>query len=410
MQNWSGNQIWDPKLVHTPGSEDDIIKIVSEAAEQGASIRIIGSGHSFTPLCVTNDVLINLDGFQGVTFTDPERGHAEVRAGTKLYRLGRELDEAGLAMENLGDIDQQSIAGSTSTGTHGTGMDFGNLSTQIIEISFVNGHGKLITCSETQDPELFKCMQISLGALGIVTRIKLKCLPSYKLRLETRKEKLSTILQQIPSYNRDNRNFEFYWIPYTDYVLSKFSNLTDEPEDRNNVLSYFNDVVLENYAFKGFNELARLFPNTKTNVNKLITRFISANRKVNKSYKVYTTTRLVKFNEMEYNVPLEAYDAVIKDVIKCVNSKKFDVIFPIENRFVKKDAIFLSPAYERDSAYIACHVYKGKPYEEYFRALEEIFMAYGGRPHWGKLHYRNSNYFARVYLEWERFFRTASKA
>lgn len=403
MQNWSGNQEWNPQEVFSPKSEEEILGIVKNAYENKRKIRIIGTGHSFTPLVCTDQILIDLDDYQGIESVDKAAKTAVVRAGTKLNLLGKQLFENGLALENMGDVDMQSIAGSISTGTHGTGLEFGNMSTQVTEVTFINGLGERVVCSETIQPELFKCMQISLGAFGIITNLKMRCIPSYKLKLEKKKEKLDDVLAKLDNINKTNRNFEFYWMPYTDTVQTKYSNISDEPEDKSTFWSNFNDIYLENYVFKGLCEVAKAVPTLNKGISSFSAQFISSSKKTQYSHNVYATPRYVKFNEMEYNVPIEAYQDVMKDLVKCINTKKFNIHFPLENRFVKGDDIYLSPAHKRNSAYIACHVYKGKEYKPYFTALEEIFMAYDGRPHWGKMHTRTADYFRKVYPEMQTF-------
>lgn len=404
MKNWAGNIVFQPSEIAYPTSEAAIQQIVLKAANNRKKIRIIGTGHSFTALCKTEDVLISLDKFQGIISTDKVTVQARVKGGTKLNLLGDLLFKEGMAMENLGDVDVQSIAGTISTGTHGTGTDFGTISTQVIGLRFVNGKGRIVDCSETNNRELFKTAQVSLGTLGIITQLTLQCVPAYKLALQNRNEPLVDVLATLKERNEENRNFEFYWLPYTKTAWTKTSNIveSDEP-DKINFFNYWSEYVLENYAFKLFCELAHWFPSKNEFVSKMTANSATNVRKVYYSHKIYATQRMVKFREMEYNVPADAYDAVIKEVMKTVNSRKFNIHFPIENRWVKKDDILMSPAYGRDSAYIACHVYAKKDCQPYFDALEEIFMAYGGRPHWGKMNQLTPERIGELYPEFATF-------
>ncbi|ANQ51768.1 FAD-binding protein [Flammeovirga sp. MY04] len=384
--NWAGNVEFNPIQVVFPSTETEIQKIVLKAANQRSTIRVIGTGHSFSALCQTNQILMSLDNYQGLVHVDKDKQQVTVKGGTKLKLLGELLWKEGLAMKNLGDIDSQSIAGTISTGTHGTGTSFGSISTQVISLKLINGKGEIKTCSLEKDVQLFKAAQVSLGALGIITEVTLQCVPTYKLLIKNRKEDLNTILSSIEERNTVNRNFEYYWFPYTETVWTKSSNIVESGEpDKDNLLNYLSELLLENYTFKGLCEFARLFPSQNKLVSKIIAQSVPTMEKLNHSHKVYATMRLVKFTEMEYSVPAEAYQEVMKEVIRLVNSEKYPIHFPIENRWVKQDDIFMSPAFGRDSAYIACHVYNKKNYKEYFKALESIFRAYDGRPHWGKL-------------------------
>ena len=161
-QNWSGSVRAQPRQVVKPGSINELKQRIAVYARDGRHVRFVGSGHSFTPLVQSDDVLMSLDNLQGIESIDAERGIVSVRGGTKLKLLGEMLLAHGLAQENLGDIDVQSIAGAISTGTHGTGVSFGSLSTQIEGITLVTADGELLECSPEQHPDIFNAAQVSL--------------------------------------------------------------------------------------------------------------------------------------------------------------------------------------------------------------------------------------------------------
>jgi FAD-linked oxidoreductase len=403
MKNWSGYIQWNPAEIVYPESEQAIQTAIQKAITKQQKVRLIGTGHSFTPICKTDELLMSLDRFQGIINIDKNLNQVEVKAGTKLSLLGDLIFEQGLAMENMGDVDEQSIAGTISTGTHGTGQSFGTISTQVVKIKFVNGYGELIECSSTYQVGLFKAAQVSLGMLGVITSITLQCQPAYKLKLQNRKEILSKLLPQLNERNNVNRNFEFYWFPYTDAVWTKTSNISEDPIQRLTFGNYFSEYVLENYAFKALCEFANTFPSKNKMVAKVSAASISNSDKTFYSHKVYATQRLVKFNEMEYNVPIAAHQEVLLTIKKVFDRKKFDIHFPIENRIVKADDIYLSPAYKRDAAYIACHAYYKKDPLPYFKVLEEIFRDFNGRPHWGKMHFLKTEDIERLYPELDTF-------
>jgi FAD-linked oxidoreductase len=402
MKNWSGNVRWEPNKIFHPSGEEEIAEIVKVARQQGRKVRIMGSGHSFTSLCKTDDFLITLDHFQGIIHIDKDKKLARVKAGTKLKTLNLLLDQQGLGLENLGDIDEQSIAGAISTGTHGTGASFGNLCTQLRALRFINGLGQVVSCSEQENPQLFKAAVLSLGALGIITEVTLQCVPAYNLALHIRKKGLEAVLANYKGYNAANRHFEFYWFPHTPYVLTKELNQSNKT-DKDTFGDYLQEVVLENYALKALCELSYRLPSLSRAISRLAAITVSDYHKSKRSYKVFSTYRIVRFNEMEYNVPVEAYPEVMKEVTQWINRHHHHVMFPVENRFVKGDDIFLSPAYQRDSAYIAIHAYHKKNYHAYFGAVEDIFKAYGGRPHWGKIHTLKKAELEKLYPEFDAF-------
>ena len=403
MKNWSGIHQWSPALIAFPTSEEEIVQLVRKARERKISVRTIGSGHSFTPLSVTEETLVCLDDYQGIIAVDKENLQVTVKSGTKLFNLSQALHEHGLALENLGDIDVQSIAGAVSTGTHGTGTAFGNLSTQVTALRFVDGNGKIVSCSETDNPELLLAARLSLGSFGIITEMTLRVVPSYKLDLQIGKARLDDVLERLETYNDACRNFEFYWFPNTPFVMTKELSTTDAPVTRSNAMSYAREMLLENYAFLAICELGYRFSSWNRKLSAFAASTTGNSSKVDWSHRVFSTPRLVRFNEMEYSVPLDAYRSVMKALTKWVNDHNNDVLFPLENRFVKGDDSYLSPAYGRDSAYVAAHVYHKKPYRDYFRELEAIFRDHDGRPHWGKLHTLDVNAVQELYPQFERF-------
>ena len=407
--NWSGSVQANPELVSYPKTEEAISKLVQQAAESKKRIRVVGSGHSFTPLVASNQIFISLDKLQGVIEIDAEKKEAEIWAGTKIKALSKVLFEAGLAQENLGDVDVQSIAGATATGTHGTGINFGNISTQIISMSFIDGQGNLVSCSESDKPDVFNAARISLGALGIITRVRLRLQSSYRVEYTERREDFDTCLSKVDDYIHQNRNFEFYWFPYSEHCQLKFMNETEKPAKINGFARFMNDFFVENVAFWTLCKIVYFFPKTRFKMGPLIGSFVSPRKNIHYSHLLYATIRLVKFQEMEYNVPLEVFPEVAQEIKKRITDKKHNTHFPTENRFVKGDDIWLSPAYKRKSAYIAVHVFKGMEYLRYFKDMEDIFKDYGGRPHWGKMHFRRAEELAELYPKWSDFMKVRER-
>jgi FAD-linked oxidoreductase len=401
--NWSGIVQTTPQTVKYPTSIDEIVETVRLCRQECRTVRVVGSGHSFTAIAATDDVLLSLDLLQGIVEVDREAHTATVWAGTKLKLLGELLHAEGLAQENLGDIDMQSIAGAISTGTHGTGLLFGNIATQIIALTVVTGTGEVLHCTESSHPELFKALQISLGALGIIVQVTLRLRPSYRLRYESSRVSLAACLEKLPSLAAENRNFEFYWFPYAEPCQLKFMNETEEHAIPRKISSYISDILLENAAFGVLSGISRIAPRLCAPISKLCAATFPVNRKVEQSHRMFPTQRLVRFNEMEYNLPVETMESVIREMRETIEREKYSVHFPIECRFAKGDDIWLSPAYERDSAYIAVHMYRGMPHEKYFADMERIFLRHGGRPHWGKLHNLHAEQLHSMYPMWEKF-------
>ncbi|SDW30823.1 FAD-linked oxidoreductase [Marininema mesophilum] len=402
-KNWSGSVECHPVEIARPVTVEEVVDVVRRAAFIGRTIRAVGSGHSFTPLVETDEILVSLEGLQGVVKIDPDRQEATVRAGTPLSVLGLALEEQGWAMENLGDIDAQTIAGAISTGTHGTGVNFGSISSQVVAITFVTADGEIMTHTKEENPETLCGSRISLGSLGLIVEIKLRVFPRYLLQLESRRMGLQEVLNSLENLKRENRHFEFYWFPYTEIVQAKRINKTDLPATRGGWWGGFSRNVLENGLFWCLSEGARIQPRISEKVSRLSAWGIPSVKETGVSRHIFVTPRKVRFFEMEYSIPAEALPSVLEEMKSRILQERFAVHFPVECRFVCGEENWLSPAFGRDSAFVAVHMYKGMEWRPYFRAMEEIFLRYQGRPHWGKMHGLKAEQFAEMYPHWEDF-------
>lgn len=408
-RNWSGSVSCAPREVIAPRSVEELARVVGEHGRAGRRLRVAGSGHSFTPLVQTDDALVRMDGLSGITNFDAERGLVTALGGTPLKQLGDALLERGVAQENLGDIDVQTITGAISTGTHGTGVRFGNLATQVAALTLVTASGEVMELAPERDPDLFKAAQVSLGALGVIASVTLRVVPAKRLRYQTRRERIESLIAHLDEYKAENSHFEFFWFPYTKWAQAKFTNETTAQPTSANLWTEFNRVVLENGVFWALSEMSRLAPPLSAPACKVSAWGIAPTTAVDYSHRLYATPRAVRFQEMEYNIPAQRFAAVMAEIEETINRRRFAVNFPVECRFVKGDDIWLSPAYARDSAYIAVHMYRGMPYQDYFQAIEEIFQRYDGRPHWGKMHTLTAETLAARYPRWNDFQRVRAQ-
>jgi FAD-linked oxidoreductase len=400
FQNWSKSVSFPIHSYAHPDTLKGIVTMVETARAMGRGLRVVGAGHSFTPLVSTNGLLLTLNDYQGLIHVDRERMRVRVRAGTRIDQLGALLAAEGLAQENLGDIDSQSIAGAISTATHGTGLGLGNISSQVTGLTLVLASGEVVTCSETCNRELFKAAQVSLGALGVIVEVELQVVPAFRMHFRWQPEPLATVLESLAERVRSYRNFEFYWLPHSPTALTKTMQPTTAPPDARNWLRSANELVLENGAVWLLSELARLQPPLAPRISRMMATLISSGQAVDWSHKLYATPRLVKFQEMEYALPLENFVAAVQAIDARIRRERHAVHFPLECRFVKGDDIWLSTAYGRETAYIAVHMYQGMAYRSYFQAMEEVLRSYGGRPHWGKMHTLSARELAPLYPRW----------
>ncbi|MCH1625478.1 D-arabinono-1,4-lactone oxidase [Ferdinandcohnia quinoae] len=386
-KNWAHTSESTPERIFYPATIEEVCEIVKDAGKQKKSIRVVGAGHSFTKLVQTDVWLMSLDLLSGIDSIDEENGTVTVLGGTRLFQIGEELGKRGYAQENLGDINVQSIAGAISTGTHGTGIEFGNVSTQAIEIVLVTASGTILTISEKENSEYYKAALVSLGSLGIIVKVTLKIISCPIYEYTSQKVHFSQLEKQLKQFVKSNRHFECYLFPYSDIVQVKTMNIS-ERKPQSLKLHHFQNLLLENYLFFLISEMCRLFPKSSRFFSRLSAKAVGSSSIVAHSYQLFATPRIVRFREIEYCIPLEHMGAALIEVRNRIEEKKHKVHFPIECRTVKADDIWLSPSYERESAYIAFHMYKGMPYESYFRDMEEIMKKYEGRPHWGKMHNR----------------------
>jgi L-gulono-1,4-lactone dehydrogenase len=402
-KNWAGNQRCAPERIERPTSEQGLVRIVKQAAETGQRVKVAGSGHSFTGVALTDGRLVKLDNYNRVLALDAEKLSVTVEAGISIARLSEELDRNGLALENLGDINYQSISGAISTATHGTGRAFGGIATQVTAVRLISGDGSIIECSQEKEPEVFSAVRVGLGALGIISTVTLRCVKAFNLRALEMPERVDQVLENLDANIRDNDHFEFFWVPNTGWALTKRNERTkDRLQPRGRWNEFRDDILVSNFAFGALCRIGRLWPSLVPRVARALPN-TGRTEYVDKSYRVFSSPRLVRFYEMEYAVPLEAGIEAFNRVRRFLKQSGLIPIFPVEVRFTAGDDIPLSTASGRDSCYIAVHVFEGMQYQQYFEAVEDIMNDYGGRPHWGKLHFQTGEALAPRYPQWDHF-------
>ncbi|MFI6128173.1 D-arabinono-1,4-lactone oxidase [Micromonospora sp. NPDC051141] len=367
--NWSGSLSFTPAEWVEPADEDEVGALVRRARETGTTIRPVGSGHSSSPLVRTDGILLGLNRLAGVLSDDGQR--ATAWAGTTLRALGEGLYDAGLAMDNLGDVDYQSIAGATATGTHGTGLGFGNLSTQLTGVRLVTGTGETLDVTADQDPELLPAVALSLGALGVVTRVTLAVQPRYDLHRRSWCAHLDWTLDHLADLQHTNRNMDFYWYPRSDRTQIRVINRVD-----------------------GAHHLST----SRTPGGE------PRQSQVGPTHRTIPRHRELRFEEIEYMLPSEAFPACFAEVRRRIRDRHRRAAgWRVLVRTIAPDDIWLSNAYGRPTTTIACLQNTSLPYEEYFRDMEAVFRHHGGRPHWGKKHWLGARELRPLYPRWDDF-------
>jgi FAD-linked oxidoreductase len=403
-RNWAGNESARPSRVATPRSADEVADEVRKAAADGLTVRMAGTGHSFTPAAATDGVLLRPDGLTGIRSVDAAAGLATAEAGCPLHVLNAALLSHGLSLANMGDIQVQTVAGAIQTGTHGTGRDVGGMAAQVAGLELVGADGTITTCSPAGQPALFDAARVGLGALGILTAVTFRVVPAFLLEAREEPMRWSEVISRLDELTSANEHFEFYWFPHTEGCLIKRNNRSPGPPRPLGRMRYLlDDEFLSNTVFGITCRLGHAVPAVITTVNGVAGKALGSRSYVDAAYKVFTSPRRVRFKEQEYAIPRESLADVLAEIRALFARRDWRISFPIEVRVTPGDDPWLSTANGRDSAYIAIHVFHASPHLEYFRDVEAVMTAAHGRPHWGKMHTRSADYLRRAYPKFSDF-------
>lgn len=392
-RNWGRSVEAHPAAVARPTSVDEVVAVVLAARERGLRVKAVGSGHSFTGVAATDGVQVSLDGLQGLLAVDAARGRVTLAAGTKLHALPALLEPHGLALENMGDIDRQSIAGATATGTHGTGAGFRGLAAQLTAVTLVTADGSVLRVDETERAELLPAVRLGLGALGIVVTVEVQCVPAFLLRAVEHPAGFDEVLDGFDERADAVDHFEAYWWPHTDRMMTKAN--TRLPADAaftppGRLGAWVEERLLQNVALGAMCEVGRVALALTPSINRLATRVYGDREFTDRSSAVFASPRDVRFRECEYSVPRAAVPEAMRELRRLVDRSGWRISFPVEVRVAAADDLWLSTASGRDAGYIAVHRYVRDDHEPYFRAVDALLRGFDGRPHWGKLHYQRA--------------------
>jgi len=382
-----------------PRSTHEVADEVRKAAADGLTVRMAGTGHSFTPVAATDGVLLHPGGMTSIRSVDAAAGLVTVEAGCPLQVLNASLLARGLSLANMGDIQVQTVAGATQTGTHGTGRDIGGMAAQVAGLELVLADGTIASCSADSPADgLFDAARVGLGALGVVTAITFRVVPAFLLEAREEPMQWSEVISRLDELTSENEHFEFYWFPHTEGCLTKRNNRSPGPPRPLPRYRYLlDDEFLSNTVFGATCRLGHAVPGVITTVNGLAGKALGSRSYVDAAYRVFTSPRRVRFKEQEYAIPRESLADVLAEIRALFARRDWRISFPIEVRVTPGDDLWLSTAFGRSSAYIAIHVFHASPHQEYFRDVEAVMTAVAGRPHWGKMHTRSAEYLRQAY-------------
>ncbi|WP_210441043.1 D-arabinono-1,4-lactone oxidase [Nocardioides xinjiangensis] len=403
-RNWSGLEQAVPRQVETPASVAAVVDAVRRAREDGTTVKMAGTGHSFTAIAAPEHTLLRPDALSGVLAVDREAMTVTARAGTPLKDLNLALERLGLSLHNMGDIAEQTLAGATSTGTHGTGGTAAGLAAQLAGLELVTGTGEVLRASATEHPDVFDVARVGLGALGILTSLTFHVEPLFVVEAH---EQPMTWERALGSYDEmvaAAHHVDMYWFPHTDRLLVKQNVRTDlEPGEQrppSRLASWWEDELVSNSVFGGLCRVGSRVPALVPRLNRLAGRALSERRYSDLAHRVFVTPRRVRFREMEYAVPREVGLDVLRECRRVIDASDWRIAFPVEVRTARADDVPLSTAHGRDSLYLAFHVPADTDHRPFFGGLEPLLREAGGRPHWGKVHTRTAADLAPAY---ERF-------
>lgn len=375
--NWSGIQRATPKQISFPETEQALADLLKNTS---LNVRPVGSGHSFSGLAPSEGIMVDASAMQGLHAYDPTTGQTTFGAGTRLFDATSDLDKLGRAFPNLPDIDVQTMAGAFSTGTHGTGRTLTAMHDYITAFRMVTAGGDILDVTRQSNPDLFAAGKVSLGALGVITQYTVNTVPEFALHRQVAIEKVEPFLERIEAMADAHRNFEFYYSPSTRYVASITHDIHEGPigeraESEDD--AFLEDLQMLRDSFGWFPWLRRKIAGAAFPTGVI-------EDSTDESWQLLATTRPVKFNEMEYHIPHENGVATLRKIIKMLDHRK-DAFFPIEFRMIAPDDAWLSPFNGGPRISIALHAAANERYDYLFKDFEPVFLAAGGRPHWGKL-------------------------
>jgi len=378
-RNWSGSVVADPARVARPRTEAELSALIAGADQ----VRMVGAGHSFTPLCATDGALVSLADMEGELKVAPDRASVWTPAGWTIGRLTQALWDHGLSLANQGDINKQAIAGALATGTHGTGAALGSLSTQALACRLVLADGSVVECDAEREVDFFEAQRVSLGMLGAMSRVRLSVLPAYRLKETIRRAPLDELVEQWDDLTARHRHVEFFVFPYAEEAMLKILEPVedgDDPEPKDPT----------GFVFQLACDLVALAPGLAAPLQRLMTKGIGAASRAAPAYRIFPSERDILFEEMEYEIPAAGGAAALREAMAEIRRRRLPVIFPFEFRAVAGDDIWLSPMNAGPCVSISMHQYARMDWRGAFAAIEPIFAAAGGRPHWAKRHSLNS--------------------
>ena len=348
-------------------------------------IRVVGTGHSWNGICLTNEALVNLDLFNQVIDLEKAKLQIKVQPGIKLWQLNEFLDRHGLALQNLGSISEQSVAGAISTGTHGTGINYRILGSQIEEFWLIKADGEKILIHKDRDKELFDLALVNLGCLGVISSITLNVVPAFNLHDATTIANFDSIIDKLDELVAGTDHFKLWWFPHTEEVVVYRYTRTQNPVNDSRLRQWFMDELVSVNAYRLMLKIGSINRDWRKRINKaLVQKFIKPLDRVEKIFKVFNVPEPPLHRETEWAFDIGIAKNVLRDYKQMINASKHRINFLQEIRFTKADDFALSPCYRRNTLWLGAYNADNFGWEALLADFEVIAKQYNGRPHWGK--------------------------
>ncbi|MCW2853960.1 MAG: FAD-linked oxidoreductase [Nocardioides sp.] len=406
-RNWSGLVTARPEHVVTPPDVGAVVAEVERARAAGTTVKMVGTGHSFTAIAAPEHTMLCPQGLTGIVAVDLDAMTVTALAGTRLKHFNAGLEALGLSLHNMGDIAEQTLAGAISTGTHGTGGVAAGLAAQVVGLELVTGTGEVLLATDTDNADVLAVARVGLGALGVITKVTFRVEPLFLLEATEQPMRWDEALASFDEMTAESHHVDMYWFPHSDRMLTKRNDRLDadlgEASPLPRLRGWLDDELLANKAFGALTAAANLAPRVIPPMNRVNARLLGARTYSDVAHKVFVADRDVVFREMEYAVPREAGLSALREARAALDASDLTVSFPVEIRVAPADDIPLSTASGRDSFYLAFHTHRRADHTAYFALMEPIMRAHGGRPHWGKVHTRQADGLAPLYPRFEEF-------
>ena len=407
--SWNSNKKHEYKDIFYPENEQEISDIVKNAR----TVRMIGTGKSSADIIAGTETLISYEKYNQIINIDHENFTVTVQSGITLKQLLQRLEKEGLAFGALPDIDDISVGGAISTGTHGTGKIAQSLSEYIIAMKLIKANGEVLQLN--QEDELLNAAKVSFGVLGIISEVTFQCQPISYLNLIERPMKDKEWLGDFRKMLAENDFLRILWLPHTNYGYVITGNYTEESQKISEISApWFYKYrralskILYGWAVKK--------PSLTSWANKIIYALFF-NHKQQKFGSLYdatvTKSRGSTLELAEWTVDIDKFEELFTDLKKELNSKNNDAYahIPMDIRFIKSENGWLANAYGTDIVTMGCVSRSPEHADKYaaFDVVENVFLKYDGRPHWAKRFNAKEATLKKLYPRWEDFIKLRSQ-